>query len=139
MDIIPIQASSVPCERVFSSGKETMTPRRSRISAHLMECLQILKFSIQKGRALKFTEGMGWIEELIEFEHMAWTAPVGEAEAYRRSLEDPEKDLENLEKDLKKDLEDLKSETEEEPSNLEDDEEGDDDEEDDEDEDDIYV
>jgi len=26
MDIIPIQASSVPCEHVFSSGKETMSP-----------------------------------------------------------------------------------------------------------------
>jgi hypothetical protein len=39
MDIIPIQASSVPCERVFSSGKETMAPRRRRISAKLMEAL----------------------------------------------------------------------------------------------------
>ena len=49
MDIIPIQASSVPCERVFSSGKETMAPRRRRISAKLMEALQILKYSIKKG------------------------------------------------------------------------------------------
>jgi hAT family C-terminal dimerisation region len=81
MDIIPIQASSVPCERVFSSGKETMAPRRSRISAHLMECLQILKFSIRKGRALKFTEGMAWADELRDFEAVAQTAPAGEAEA----------------------------------------------------------
>ena len=42
MDIIPIQASSVPCERVFSSGKATMAPWRSRISGELMESLQIL-------------------------------------------------------------------------------------------------
>lgn len=127
MDIIPIQASSVPCERVFSSGKETMTPRRSCISAHFMECLQILKFSIRKGRALRFTEGMGWSEELIEFEHMARTAPVSEAEGYRRSLEDPEEDLdlEDLKEELKKDLEDLELATEEEPGNLQEDDEDD--------------
>jgi hypothetical protein len=86
MDIIPIQASSVPCERVFSSGKQTMTPRRLRISAQLMESLQILKFSIRKERPLKFTEGMSWSEELKEFEFLARTAPPGDAEAYGRSL-----------------------------------------------------
>jgi hypothetical protein len=53
MDIIPIQASSVPCEQVFPSGKATMAPRRSRISAPLMEALQILKSLIWKGRPLK--------------------------------------------------------------------------------------
>jgi len=90
MDIIPIQASSVPCERVFSSGKQTMAPRRSRISAQLMESLQILKFSIRKGGVLTFTEGMSWNDELIEFEHVARTAPLGDPEAYGRSLEDPE-------------------------------------------------
>ena len=49
MDIIPIQASSVPCERVFSSGKETMAPWRRRITPNLMEALQMLKYSIKKG------------------------------------------------------------------------------------------
>jgi hypothetical protein len=90
MDIIPVQASSVFCERVFSSGKQTMTPQRSRISAHLMESLQILKFSIRKGGVLKFTEGMSWNDELIEFEHVARTAPLGDPEAYGHSLEEPE-------------------------------------------------
>src|ERR1700735_47011 len=116
MDIIPIQASSVPCERVFSSGKETMAPRRSRISAHLMECLQILKFSIRKGQPLKFTEGMAWSEELREFEHLARTAPLGDAEAYGRSLEDPDEDSDELEealKELRDGLEDLESALEE--------------------------
>ena len=45
MDILPAQASSVPCERLFSSGKETHTPRRNRIQPKLMEALQALKFS----------------------------------------------------------------------------------------------
>ena len=70
MDILPIQASSVPCERVFSSGLLTATTRRNRISEDLMESLQLLKFSFKKGRALNFTEGMKWEEELLEFESL---------------------------------------------------------------------
>ena len=138
MDIIPIQASSVPCERVFSSGKETMRPRRSRISPHLMECLQILKFSIRKGRALKFTEGMAWPEELMEFEYMAQTASVGEAEAYGRSLGEPETDLDEWEKELKKSLGDLESALEDELDDSDNDSEEDGDEDED-DEDNIYA
>jgi hypothetical protein len=68
MDILPIQASAVPCERVFSSGKETMAPRRNRISPELMEALQMLKFSIRQGRGLDFTEGTSWNDELKELE-----------------------------------------------------------------------
>ena len=68
MDIIPIQGSAVPCERVFSSAKETMTARRSRINSDLMESLQILKFSIRKGQGLNFTAGMSRSAELSELE-----------------------------------------------------------------------
>jgi hypothetical protein len=75
MDIIPIQASSVLCERVFLSGKQIMTPCKGHISAKLMESLQIMKFSIQKGRALNFTEGMRWRDELREFELAACMPP----------------------------------------------------------------
>src|SRR5271156_2959535 len=82
MDVIPIQASSVSSERVFSSGKQTITPRRSRISPRLMEILQILKFSIRKGRRLSFTEGMSWSDELKEFELAARTVPPSDPEAY---------------------------------------------------------
>jgi hypothetical protein len=45
MDYLPVQASSVPCERAFSSGAETDTPRRNRLSPLLMEALQMLKFA----------------------------------------------------------------------------------------------
>ncbi|KII83154.1 hypothetical protein PLICRDRAFT_119748, partial [Plicaturopsis crispa FD-325 SS-3] len=48
MDILPVQASAVPCERVFSSSKETCTLRRNRTSPRLLEALQILKFSFRK-------------------------------------------------------------------------------------------
>ena len=47
MDYLPIQASSVPCERIFSSSAETDTKRRNRISPLLMEALQMLKAFIK--------------------------------------------------------------------------------------------
>lgn len=56
MDYLPIQASSVPCEHVFSSSAETMTKKRNRINATLMEALQMLKFHFKKQR-LNFTDG----------------------------------------------------------------------------------
>lgn len=68
MDIIPIQGSSVPCERVFSSGAETDTRRRNRISHELMEALQMLKFTLKRGRTLDFTQGTGKEDEIKELE-----------------------------------------------------------------------
>jgi hypothetical protein len=46
MDILPIQASSVPSERVFSSSAQTDTVRRNRVKPILMEALQMLKFGM---------------------------------------------------------------------------------------------
>jgi hypothetical protein len=68
MDIIPIQGSAVPCERVFSSAKETVTARRNRISGELMEALQMLKFSFRKGRGLNFTAGTSREDELQDMQ-----------------------------------------------------------------------
>jgi hypothetical protein len=68
MDILPIQASAVPCERIFSSAKETMAPRRNRVSSDLMEALQLLKFALRNGRSLDFSVGLGYTDELEEME-----------------------------------------------------------------------
>jgi hAT family C-terminal dimerisation region len=68
MDIIPIQASSVPCERVFSSSKETLSARRNALSPNTLEALQLLKFAIKQGRELSFTEGLKPSEEIVELE-----------------------------------------------------------------------
>lgn len=58
VDYLPIQASAVPCERVFSSAKETDTLKRNRILPVLMEALQMLKFSLKKDRqSISFTDG----------------------------------------------------------------------------------
>jgi hypothetical protein len=70
MDILPIQGSAVPCERVFSSAKETMTARRNHINTELMEALQMLKYSFNRGRSLNFTEGTGKKDELELMERL---------------------------------------------------------------------
>jgi len=58
MDYLLIQASSVPCEHVFSSAKETDTSKRNRMNLMLMEALQTLKFSLKKDwQSISFTEG----------------------------------------------------------------------------------
>ena len=44
MDVLPVQASSVPCEHIFSSSKETNTLHWSQLSSKMMEMLQMLKF-----------------------------------------------------------------------------------------------
>lgn len=54
MDYLPIQATSVPCEQLFSSGADTMTKKRNRIAPELMEMLQLLKFAYRKER-INFT------------------------------------------------------------------------------------
>jgi hypothetical protein len=68
MDILPIQASSVPCERVFSSSKETTTARRNKLHPSLVEALQVLKYGRKHSRGLSFTEGLDEKEELAELE-----------------------------------------------------------------------
>ena len=50
MDYLPIQALSVPCERVFSSSAETATKKHNQIGPTLMEALQMLKYHLKKTR-----------------------------------------------------------------------------------------
>jgi hypothetical protein len=62
MDYLPIQASAVACERVFSSSAETDTKKRNRIKPELMEALQILKYALKKDR-LNFTAHLRFPED----------------------------------------------------------------------------
>lgn len=58
LDVLPVQASAVPCERVFSSSKETFTARRTGLSDSNMEMLQIMKYMIKQERdGLNFSSG----------------------------------------------------------------------------------
>jgi hAT family C-terminal dimerisation region len=65
MDYLPVQGSSVPCERVFSSSAETDTKKRNRIKPLLMEALQMLKFYRRKS-LLSFTMGLLLEEDDME-------------------------------------------------------------------------
>jgi hAT family C-terminal dimerisation region len=56
MDYLPVQATSVSCERVFSSSKDTDTAKRNQNNSVLMEALQMLKHSLKKER-LNFMDG----------------------------------------------------------------------------------
>jgi len=58
MDYLPIQASAIPCEHIFSLSTETDTKRRNRIGPLMMEVLQMLKFHLKKSH-LNFTEA--WV------------------------------------------------------------------------------
>jgi hypothetical protein len=64
MDYLPIQATSVPCERVFSSAKETDTAKRNKLDPILMEILQMLKFSLKKEH-LNFMAGWSTSEAAL--------------------------------------------------------------------------
>ncbi|KDQ12927.1 hypothetical protein BOTBODRAFT_112286, partial [Botryobasidium botryosum FD-172 SS1] len=50
LDILPAQASAVPCEHVFSSSKETCTVRRNKLAPETVETLQVLKFAYRQDR-----------------------------------------------------------------------------------------
>jgi hypothetical protein len=58
LNFVPIQASAVPSEHVFSSSAETDTKKRNCINLVLMEALQMLKFALKQS-CLDFTKG--WI------------------------------------------------------------------------------
>jgi hAT family C-terminal dimerisation region len=70
MDYLPIQASSVPSEHMFSSSSETDTVRRNRIKPALMEAIQMLKFGLKKAR-LDFTKGWETDEALMNVQEPA--------------------------------------------------------------------
>ena len=85
MDVLPAQASSVPCERLFSSGKETCTARRNRIHPELMEALQVLKLSAHNS-TLNLTEHLSdWfdpLEDILEVSEVLGVACGVETESF---------------------------------------------------------
>ena len=45
LDVLPCQASSVPCEWLFSASKQTADSRRASLGAKRFEELQIMRFA----------------------------------------------------------------------------------------------
>lgn len=84
---MPVQASAVPCERIFSSSKETFTPSRTKLSDDHMEALQILKFIYRSEReSLNFSTGrLATEDELVQAEldsHVTQQHPDNEPSMY---------------------------------------------------------
>lgn len=84
MDMLAIQGTSVPCERVFSASKETVRARRNRLGPKIMEATQILKF--QANQDINFTEGLKEKDELEELEKKEGGVPVEDMRAYLRDF-----------------------------------------------------
>ncbi|CAL1702834.1 unnamed protein product [Somion occarium] len=53
LDVMPVQASAVACERVFSSAKETDTLHRHCTYPVFFKHLQLMKYAIKKARYLE--------------------------------------------------------------------------------------
>ncbi|TFY55049.1 hypothetical protein EVJ58_g8494 [Rhodofomes roseus] len=65
MDYLPIQATSVPWERLFSSSANMDTPKRNHIGPQLMEALQVLKYLIKRNR-LSFMRHLQSLSNLVD-------------------------------------------------------------------------
>ena len=61
---VTVQAMSVPCERVFSSAKETNTLKLNRTSLVFMGALQLYKFLLKK-ECLNFMAGWSILESAL--------------------------------------------------------------------------
>lgn len=47
MHILSLQGTSVPCECVFPPEKQTITNQHTKLSAEMMDALQILKLALK--------------------------------------------------------------------------------------------
>jgi hypothetical protein len=63
MDILPVQASAMSCERMFSSAARTDTKDRNRMSPELLQALQVLKFTYRQQR-----NEASFVDELVSTE-----------------------------------------------------------------------
>ena len=73
LDVLPVQASAVPCERIFSSSKETCALRHSLLSASMLEVLQVLK-QLYKEENLQFASHLLAKEEDYAIDHASEAA-----------------------------------------------------------------
>jgi hypothetical protein len=62
LDTLPCQASSVPCERLFSAGKQVADDRRASLGATRFEELQMMKFAWRNNIA----DLAAWNSRLVE-------------------------------------------------------------------------
>ena len=89
LDYLPCQASSVPCERLFSAGGEIATKRRAQLGAERFEELQVMKFAWRSD----IVDWASWnttaVEEVDEMrEYADYMAADEEQQAWDREEDD---------------------------------------------------
>jgi hAT family C-terminal dimerisation region len=73
LDILPIPASSVPCERLFSAAKEVADDRRSRLGSKKFEEMQVMKFAWRNNIPNLAAWNSNEIEEIEEIDAMEYS------------------------------------------------------------------
>jgi hypothetical protein len=71
LDVLPMQASAVPMERVFSSAKESTRLRRANLAPSMMGMLQVLKFGFRQDRLNFMASYISTEKELVDAEFAA--------------------------------------------------------------------
>lgn len=103
LDCLSVQASAVPCERVFSSSAETDTNKHNNIHPTLMEALQMMKFSLKLQRNsvdVDFLGGWCTSAESLQQEKLTdndvlsrWFGASEESQDYESQMDDILKDV----------------------------------------------
>ena len=91
LDILPIPASSVPCERLFSAAKEIADNHRARLGQKKFEELQVMKSAWHNDIQDLATWNSAFVEEvdqLDEFQGLL-DCDVWQSELDKLELEDP--------------------------------------------------
>jgi hypothetical protein len=73
LDVLPAQASSVACERIFSGSKQIATDRRSRLGPEVFEQLVMMKLAWGPGLYDMAAWNTAQVEEvdiMFDFEEM---------------------------------------------------------------------
>ena len=84
---MPVQATSVPSERIFSASKQTTTARRNHLGPKIMEAMQILKFEAKNQRKeVNFTKGLSLQEEFDDLEERETVSCTGILKEYLNSM-----------------------------------------------------
>lgn len=100
MDVLPVPASSVPSERVFSSSKMTDAARRSRLTPAMFEVLQVLKFSVKRARLELNHEWRPAQEAELEQLNADPTDPADPAEAATNHLLNEDRNFDDFLKEV---------------------------------------
>lgn len=86
LDILPSQASSVPCERLFSGTKQVATDRRASLGPVVFEEVTIMKSAWGSGLGDVAAWNAAQIEEVGSFDFEQMLVDDGDQEEWDKSL-----------------------------------------------------